>query len=290
MPQFFHSTVKQLLDQRLVDIEQHFQSDAVFYCGQIAYPLIKLFRDQIEKLKADSSAKDRLVILLGTPGGSAEVVEKLVDIIRYHYKDVTFVVPDEAMSAGTIFCMSGDRIYMDYTSSLGPIDPQIWNGKDFVPARGYLDEIAAMLEKAKNGTITNAELMIWQSQDLAMLNLCEQQSNLTVTLLKKWLVEYKFRDWQVHGTSLATMGQPVTLEEKQQRAEEIAIELGNNKKWHSHGRYIGIDTLRNELRLRIEDYSADAGLRKTIRSYNDLLTEYIQERGFTAFFHSRYYF
>ena len=27
------------------------------------------------------------------------------------------------MSAGTIWCMSADKIFMDYSSSLGPIDP-----------------------------------------------------------------------------------------------------------------------------------------------------------------------
>lgn len=290
MPQFFHSTVKQLLDQRLADIEGHFDADAIFYWGQIAHPLIKLFRDQIEKLRQVTTPKDRLVVILGTPGGSAEVVEKLVDIIRHYYREVFFVVPDEAMSAGTIFCMSGDRIYMDYTSSLGPIDPQIWNGKEWVPARGYLDEIEKMLERARNGTITNAELLIWQSQDLALLNLCEQQSNLTVTLLKKWLVEHKFRDWREHSTDPNKMGKAVTVEEKVRRAEEIARELGNNKRWHSHGRRIGIETLTRELKLKIEDYSTDENLRQLVRTYNDLLTEYVQERGIQAFFHSRFYF
>ena len=47
---------------------------------------------------------------------------------------------------------------MDYSSSLGPIDPQIWNGKEFVPALGYLDKVDQLLAKAKDGTITQAEL------------------------------------------------------------------------------------------------------------------------------------
>ena len=38
---------------------------------------------------------------------------------------VAFVsAPDRAMSAGTIFALSADRIMMDYFSCLGPIDPQ----------------------------------------------------------------------------------------------------------------------------------------------------------------------
>lgn len=67
------------------------------------------------------------------------MVEKMVEIIRNKYQKVYFVVPDYAMSAGTIFCMSGEKIYMDYSSSLGPIDPQVYNGKEFVPALAYLD-------------------------------------------------------------------------------------------------------------------------------------------------------
>ena len=63
------------------------------------------------------------MVFLNTPGGNAEIVEKLVEIIRFHYKELYFVVPDEAMSAGTIFCLAGDKIFMDYSSSLGPIDP-----------------------------------------------------------------------------------------------------------------------------------------------------------------------
>ena len=71
------------------------------------------------------SARNRLVMFLNTPGGSAEAVEKIVEIMRFHYSEVYFVVPDFAMSAGTILCTSGDKIFMDYSSSLGPIDPQV---------------------------------------------------------------------------------------------------------------------------------------------------------------------
>src|SRR5262249_9572782 len=148
-----------------------------------------------------------------------------------HYKDVAFVVPDLAMSAGTIFCMSGNRIWMDYSSSLGPIDPQVWNGTQWVPALGYLDKVEEMLDKAVKGTLTNAEFLILQSQDLALLSRYEQARNLTVTLLKKWLVQYKWEDWKTHGTDPAKLGQPVTEEEKRQRAEEVARLLGDNKYW-----------------------------------------------------------
>ena len=83
-------------------------------------------------------------------------------------------MPDCAYSAGTIFCMSGDEIMMDYFSVLGPIDPQVQNKEGrFVPALGYLDKVSSLLEKAKNGTLTNVEFLILKDFDLAELRAYE---------------------------------------------------------------------------------------------------------------------
>jgi len=288
--QLLDHTIKEILNEKLEKLEAHFQSDVIFYYGQIHPSYEKVFRDFIEKLKTDGKSKDRLAIVLNTPGGMAETVEKMVDVIRFHYKEVYFVVPDYAMSAGTIFCMSGDKIYMDYSSSLGPIDPQVYNGKEYVPALGYLDQVEKLLEKARNKTITDAEFLILQSLDLATLSRYEQAKNLTVTLLKKWLVEFKFKNWNKHNTDPKKKGKTVTKKEKEARAEEIANKLGDNKLWHSHGRMIGITTLKSLLRLEIEDYSADLPFRNMIRSYNDLTTEFIGRGNYPLFLHSRNYF
>jgi hypothetical protein len=218
------------------------------------------------------------------------MAEKMVEIMRHHYQEVYFVVPSFALSAGTILCTSGNRIYMDYSSSLGPIDPQVWNGKEWVPALGYLDKVEDLLKKATNGTLSNAEFLILQNQDLAVLARYEQARDLTVTLLKKWLVEFKFKDWATHRTDPTKLGQPVTLEEKKDRAEQIAKMLGDNKLWHSHGRMIGPGTMTRMLRLEINDYSTDNALRVLIRAYNDLLTDYIVRHGYNSFMHSREHF
>lgn len=249
------NTIKDELTNQLKKIERHFKGEVAFYYGAIEPGIIKIFRDFIERIAEHRNEKKLLVFFLNTPGGSAESAEKMVEIIRFHFDKVYFVVPDFALSAGTILCMSGDRIYMDYSSSLGPIDPQVHNGKEWVPALGYLGKVAEMLAKAKDDKLTEAEFLILQNQDLAVLSQYEQARDLTVTLLKKWLVEYKFNNWTVHETTPSKKGQPVTKEEKRQRAEEIAKTLGDNKRWHSHGRMIGPDTLRDVLRLKIDDYS-----------------------------------
>jgi len=286
----FDKTVSDILIEKITQLEEYFKGDVVFYYGEIHHAYERAFRDFIENRKQLDKTTNRLIVFLNTSGGSVETVEKMVDIIRYHYKEVYFVVPDYAMSAGTIFCMSGNKIFMDYSSSLGPIDPQVFNGKEYVPALGYLDQVEKLLEKSRNNTLTPAEFVILQNQDLALLSRYEQAKNLTITLLKKWLVEYKFENWKSHRTDPKKRGKVVTLKEKQQRAEEIAVMLGDNKLWHSHGRMIGIKTLKEIIKLEIDDYSNNNKLRNFIRSYNDLLTEYIARTNFRIFLHSRDYF
>lgn len=263
-----------------------FEADVFSFVGGIRPEYVSSFRTFMETLANRPDKSDNLVFFLYTPGGVVEVVEKMVDIIRHFYKEVWFVVPDMAMSAGTILCMSGDKIYMDYSSSLGPIDPQIPNSDGhLVPALGYLDQVEKMIKRSENGTLTDAEFAILQNQDLATLRRYEQARDLSISVLKDWLVKYKFKDWDVHSST----GEAVTEEEKSNRAIEIAKSLSNHKQWHSHGRMISIKTLTNDLRLKIEDYTDDNELKSVIRQYSDLLLDCVQNRGVDHMFHVKGY-
>lgn len=288
--QIYDEKIKDILKASIEGIEVELQSPAIFYYGTIAPGAELRFRDCIEKLKETDDRSESVAIILNTPGGSVETVEKMVETSRHHYGNITFIVPDYAMSAGTIFCMSGNRIIMDYTASLGPIDPQVHNGKEWVPALGYLDKVNEMIEKSTAGTLSNAEFAMLQGLDLATLSRYEQAKNLTITLLKKWLVQYKFANWLTHESTLEKIGNLVTEEEKNQRAVEIAATLGDNKLWHSHGRHIGINTLRSVLKLKVDSLLDQPKLRKAIKEYNELACEYIRREKYPIFLHNKAYF
>lgn len=281
-------TIIMMLDIYMEKIEEVFgqESNIISYTGDINSAYLRKFREFIE-LRANDDKKDNLAIILTTPGGSAAAVEKMVDVVRKHYKEVYFIVPDAAMSAGTIFCMSGDKIYMDYASSLGPIDPQVLKNDRYVPALGYLDKVNELIKKSLNGTLSNAEFMMLQNLDLAELKQYEQAKDLSIDLLKKWLVAYKFKNWNKHRTTPSKKGKPVTKVEKEARARYIAEKLSDNNIWRSHGRYIGIDTLTKVLKLEIEDYSDNADLRSAIIEYHDLLAEFVAKNNRRIFFHTR---
>lgn len=281
----FDRSIIEVVNQKAIALEDRLETDVIFYNGSIYPQYFRSFRDFVEQVKDKSSRTENAVsVMLRTGGGSAETTERMVAVLRKHYKTVNFIVPDIAMSAGTIFCMAGDKIYMDYASTLGPIDPQVPTPDtgDYVPALGYLDKVAEISAK---GTLAPADVVLLKSLDLAKLALFEQATDLSVDLLKKWLVEFKFKNWTTHRTN--NPGTEVTDEERAERAEQIARDLADHKRWRSHGRSLDIVKLK-ELRIEIDDYSDDRDLREAIRGYNDPLTGFVDRMRIDLFIHSHH--
>jgi hypothetical protein len=283
----FDKTIFDAVNASEEEIEQKLDCDLFYFYGEIRSDKLIYFRNFLEDLAQKPGKKEAVGICLTTPGGEAEAVEQMAAIVRHHWARVYFIVPMTALSAGTIFCMSGDKIYMDYSSSLGPIDPQVPDkeGKYLVPALGYLDKVEELVEKSTKGTISPGELAILVRQDLAMLRFYEQARDLSKALLKDWLTKYKFKDWATHRTT--NPGTPVTDAEKTARAEQIAAQLSDNRVWHSHGRMIGMNKLKDLLRLEIDDFGADQALRDVIRRYCDTLTDYLGRHGHAFYMHNR---
>jgi hypothetical protein len=129
-------------------------------------------------------------------------------------------------------------------------------------------------------------MVLLSKLDLAELHNYEQAKELSITLLKKWLTSYKFKNW----TTTDTNKKAVTEEMKKERAAEIAKVLNDTEKWHSHGRRIGIHTLRNELNLKIEDFEPNDEIRTIIRRYFVLLRDYMNRHKLYSCVHTREFF
>jgi hypothetical protein len=271
------------MEDTILDLENYLGGDVFAYFGELIDGVEETVRVIIEKLKSTETSSDKLFIILTTVGGSLNPVKRIVNILRHHYKEVYFIVPDYAYSAGTVMCCSGDKIFMSYFSVLGPIDPQVQNkdGK-FVAALGYLDKINELIGKAQNNTLTQAEFIILKDFDLAELRAYEQARDLAVELLIEWLPKYKFKDWVVHKSS----AQSVSDDDKRQRAREIADNLSDNKEWKSHGRPINRDELE-KLKLRIDRLDDDAERYTKIMNYYSLMRDYVQKYNLKLFMHTR---
>jgi hypothetical protein len=219
--------------------------------------------DQLENLQGD-----KIDIILETPGGIAEIVEDIIVMVRNRFKDVAFMIPGHAKSAGTIMVMAGDDILMEPGfSALGPIDAQILqNGKRF-SAEAFLKGLGKIKgEVSDTGTLNKAYIPILQNISPGEIQACENALEFAKNLVTKWLCEYKFANWKSHKKS----GKEVTEQERKDTAYKISSELCNHSRWLTHGRSIKLKDLE-EMGLRITDYSRIEDLNEAIRRYHTLL-------------------
>ena len=257
------------------DMAKKMDGSCVLIRSPLVPPLDDQFRVAIEEIRDGKGKGNHLVILLETPGGYMETVERLVSVMREHFKRVSFVIPNFAYSAGTVLALSGDDIYMDYYSVLGPIDPQYQDpeGTDLLPGAGYLAKYNELVGDINDPDVASDAQLAYlvSSFDPARLFHIEQNINHGISLITEWLTKYKFKNW----TKIEGSGARVTPETKKTRAEEIARILGNAEKWHSHGRGIPMRELRGkEIKLEIKDFGADAELSHLIRHYHGLCVDY----------------
>jgi len=275
------------LRQCATRLEELLEGDIIFIRSPIYLGLDDIVRSEIEDLVASNEKKrKKLCVFIETTGGHIEVVERICSVFRMHYSEVSFIVPNCAYSAGTVLVLSGDDIYMDYYSVLGPIDPQIQdsNGK-FQPGMGYLFKYNELIEKSRAGTITEAELLFLIKRfDPAEMFFIEQAKNHSKELIREWLVKYKFKNWKETETS----GTKVTKRMKVERANKIAEIMGDAERWHSHGRGISIRELQSDdIKLKINDYGADPTLRDAIKQYYEIFSDYSRKTNATISIHTR---
>jgi len=228
----------------------------------ITYEDLLPISDQLSNLHGT-----KLDLILETGGGSGEVAEDIVRLLRDKYDDVGVIVPGWAKSAGTLVAMAADEILMEPASALGPIDAQLsWQGKVF-----SADALIEGMEKIKKevettGVLNRAYIPMLQALSPGELQSAQNALNFSKTLVTEWLARYKFKTWAQHSST----GKDVTPAEKRQRAEEIAMELCNHRRWLTHGRSIKITDFE-QMRLKITDYSQQPQLAEAIRRYHTLL-------------------
>jgi len=280
--------IKNLLEEKCKVLEDKLSGEVIMIRTPMEPGIDDLVRQEVERIAATPGHRDQLVVVLETTGGSIEVVERISDIFRHHFRSVIFVIPNFAYSAGTVLSLSGDEIYMDYYSVLGPIDPQIMNRDGrWVPGLGYLEKYNALINKSANGQITPAELeFLIRKFDPAELFALEQAKNHSADLIVKWLPMYKFKNWDKTESN----GLDVDEKYKHNRAKEIADLLGDATEWNSHGRGIPLGILEERVRLKINNFGKDATLNTAIREYYDLFIDYCGKIGCEIATHTKHRF
>ena len=126
-----------------------------------------------------------LDLILHTPGGDLSATEQIIYYLKSYFgNDIKAIIPQMAMSAGSLIAVSCKEIIMGRQSCLGPFDPQL-NG---VPCQSAIREFyKAVDDVAKNP----ASLGLWQTiiskLNPTFLALCEQADKLSDELTESIL-------------------------------------------------------------------------------------------------------
>lgn len=223
-------------------------------------------------------------VLLVTPGGAAQQVASFVDKLRTRFDEVSFIIPNLAMSAGTIFCMSGDEVIMTSDGLLGPTDPQM-PGKDgnLYPAQAVLtliEDIRIRGEEliAKGQRPSWTDLAILQNINAKEIGHAKNASKFSIDLVREYLKLYKFKSWTNHSD-----GKPVTDLDKEETADRISKMLCDHGQWNSHSNGINRDVLRKVCGIKITHPETIEGLDRAIKR-NWAFLSYIMGNPFTKIF------
>jgi len=199
---------------------------------------INAFMETVYKL----DKKKGLDLILHTPGGEISATEQIIKYLRSIFKgDIRAIIPQMAMSAGSMIAVSCKSIMMGKQSCLGPFDPQINN----LPCQSVLKEF----DRAVNDVSRNpASLGLWQTiiskLNPTFLTLCQQADELSKNLADDIL---SFSQYS---------------EDVRSKIKEVFV---NNDDSKVHSRHIDINRCK-DVGLSIEDLETDPVIQDLVLS------------------------
>lgn len=188
-----------------------------------------------------------LDLVLHTPGGNVASTESIVNYLKSIFgNNIRAIVPQIAMSAGTMIACACESIVMGKQSNLGLIDPQF----GIFPAHGILEEF----ERAKRDILENpGSIIVWREilnkYSPTLIGECEKAIKWSETMVSKWLKDNMFSKDPNKETKVA----------------DIIKFLGSHNTTLSHSRHIHMKELQ-EIGLSIKIMEEDQDLQDKILS------------------------
>lgn len=164
-----------------------------------------------------------LDLILHTPGGDISATESMVDYLKKMFgSDIRAIIPQLAMSAGTMLACSCKEIIMGKQSNIGPIDPQFGG----IPAHGVISEFDKAIQETKKdpGTIPIWQVIVGKYHP-TFIGECANAIDMASGMVRKWLEEGMFAGDQ----------------DKKKKAEKIVLYLNNHKDTKTHSRHIHME-------------------------------------------------
>ena len=186
-----------------------------------------------------------LDFILHTPGGELYATESIIDYLHKMFDDnIRVIVPQIAMSGGTLIACSSKEILMGAHSNLGPIDPQVQG----VPAIGVIEEFRKAADEIQNNP---SRIHVWQpilsKYHPTFLSQCENVIDHSSEIAQRILEQTMFKK----------------CPDKTSRSKKIVEGLTEYSENKSHARHIHIDECKN-LGLKVADLENDQDLQDLV--------------------------
>lgn len=190
--------------------------------------------------------KRGLDLILHTPGGSPAAAEAIISYLRNKFNyDIRVIVPQMAMSAGTMMACAAKEIIMGKQSSLGPIDPQ-FNG---IPAYNIQMEFEeAKIDLAANPQNAQYWAIKLQQYPAAFLKTAIDAIQLSGKLVREWLETGMFKG-----------------EQAESMINTIVSRLNEHDDSKTHGRHFNLEFCKS-IGLKIIELESDAVLQDDVLS------------------------
>ena len=188
-----------------------------------------------------------LDLVLHTPGGETSATESLVYYLKEMFgNDIRVIVPQIAMSAGTMIACASKEIVMGRHSNLGPIDPQLRG----VAANLILEDF----EKARNEIANHPErYLVWRpilsQYSPGIVSECQKAISWSKGLVTKWLLK------NMHSKA----------KDREQIVERIVNALSDHDENKSHSRHLSPEKCEG-IGFRIKKLEEDQKLQDAVLS------------------------
>lgn len=198
-----------------------------------------------------------LDLIIHTPGGDLAAVESLADYLRSMFTDIRAVVPQLAMSGGTILALLGREILMGKHSNLGPIDPQFGG----LPAHGIVEEFEkAKKEMAENPATSFAWNQILGKYPPTFIGQCEKAILWGNEIASDLLCSGMFKD-EADAKAMA---------------RKVVEGLTDNLVTKSHARHVSMARAQN-LGLKIEALEDNQELQEAVLTVHHACVQTLAE-------------
>ncbi len=201
-----------------------------------------------------------LDLLLHTPGGETAATESIVDYLHSMFgTNIRAIVPQIALSAGTMIACAAKEVLMGTHSSLGPIDPQFGN----IPAHGIIEEFKRAHAEIR---VDQSKIAVWQpiiaKYAPTLIGECEKAIKWSNQMTREWLLR-----GMLSGDA-----------ERESKADAILAELSDHALTLSHARHLSAAKCKG-LGLNVVMLEDDQQLQEAVLSVHHALIHTLSATG-----------